>query len=187
MDQDYKAKPSIRRLGRRLESMFWTLLLACAASAAARSCRGTWTKITRRSQVSEGFSEGFKACLGRCFWDAQLQLKLGHTEVHGPSLQGEATSPKASPKAPKHVLDVAYGTRTSAEARSYRGTWTKLTRRSDVFKGVSEGFKACFGRCFWHAQLQLKLVHTEVHGPRLQGEAKRAFESCVYIYIYTSC
>ena len=112
MDQDYKAKPSIRRLGRRLESMFWTLLLACAASAAARSCRGTWTKITRRSQVSEGFSEGFKACLGRCFWDAQLQLKLGHTEVHGPSLQGEATSPKASPKAPKHVLDVASGTRS---------------------------------------------------------------------------
>ena len=79
---------------------------------AARSCRGTWTKITRPSQVSEGLVEGLKACFGRCFWHAQLQLRLGHAEVHGPRLQGEAKSPKASPKASKHVLDVASGTRS---------------------------------------------------------------------------
>ena len=52
MDQDYKAKPSLRRLLRRLQSMSWTFLLGRAASAEARSYRGTWTKMTRRSEAS---------------------------------------------------------------------------------------------------------------------------------------
>ena len=158
-------------------------------------------------------SKAMKACFGRCFPHAQFQLQAGHTQVHGPRLQGEAESPKVSPKALQHVLDVASGTRSlscssvmqrhmephnrakrclrrrirrlesmfwtsllargaSAAARPHRGTWTNITRRSEVSEGVSEGLKACFGRCFWHAQLQLQLGHTEAHGPRLQGEAK---------------
>ena len=64
------------------------------------------------SCASEGVSEGLKACFGRCFWRTQFQLQLGHAEVHGPRLQGEAKYPKASPKASKHVLDVASGTRS---------------------------------------------------------------------------